>query len=101
MKHGRKFGSAPPGFLADPNKQHLIEGEWHLSASGERIDSYSAATSFVLATLARGRREEGDAAVALQALVGFRGYMGSVYNWKGGGQYIEALYQKAVCTNSD
>jgi aldehyde dehydrogenase (NAD+) len=64
MKHGRKFGSPLPGSLADPNKRHLLEGEWRLSASDKRIDSHNPATSCVLAMLPRGKREDGDAAIA-------------------------------------
>ncbi len=51
-------------FLSDPNKQHLIDGKWVPSASGERFETLNPATRRVLATLARGRSPEVDAAVA-------------------------------------
>ena len=52
-----------PRFLAEPNKQHFIDGRWVPSATGERIETFNPATGQVLATLARGRQAEIDAAV--------------------------------------
>ena len=51
-------------FLFDPNKQHFIDGRWHPSATGERIETINPATGKLLATLARGREIEVDLAVA-------------------------------------
>ncbi len=58
------LGPTAPAFLADPHKQHFIDGRWVPSASGERIETLNPATGQVLATLARGRAAEVDAAVA-------------------------------------
>ena len=53
----------PPSFLLDPDKLHLIDGKWCPSISGERIDTFNPATGKKLATLARGRQADIDAAV--------------------------------------
>lgn len=53
-----------PRFLANPNKRHFIDGKWQASLSGETIETYNPATGQVLATLARGRQEDVDTAVA-------------------------------------
>lgn len=53
-----------PAFLSDSNKQLFIDGEALPSLGGERLDTYNPATGRVLATLARGRQEDVDAAVA-------------------------------------
>jgi aldehyde dehydrogenase (NAD+) len=52
-----------PDFLADPNKQHFIDGRWAPSLSGEHIETFNPATGKRLATLARGRKEDVDSAV--------------------------------------
>ena len=52
-----------PKFLANKDKQHFINGEWKESAAGERLDTFNPATGQVLATLARGRQADVDAAV--------------------------------------
>lgn len=62
MNNRTKAGQ--PQFLADPNKQHFIDGTWRPSASGESIETFNPATGKVLTTLARGRKEDVDAAVA-------------------------------------
>jgi aldehyde dehydrogenase (NAD+) len=51
-------------FLANPDKLHFIDGRWIDAARGERIDTFNPATGQRLATLARGRLEDVDAAVA-------------------------------------
>lgn len=51
-------------FLASPDKLHFIDGRWVDAARGERIDTFNPATGRRLATLARGREEDVDAAVA-------------------------------------
>ena len=56
--------AAQSPFLSDPDKVHLIGGKWRPSASGERIETRNPATGKVLATLARGRQEDVDLAVA-------------------------------------
>ncbi len=53
-----------PSFLANPDKQHFIDGKWTPSVAGESIDTFNPSTGRVLATLARGRKEDVDAAVA-------------------------------------
>jgi aldehyde dehydrogenase (NAD+) len=53
-----------PDFLSNPDKQLFIDGRWCPAASGESIDTYNPATGRVLATLARGRQPDVDAAVA-------------------------------------
>jgi aldehyde dehydrogenase (NAD+) len=50
--------------LADTHWQHFIDGKRTASASGESLDTYNPATGEVLATLARGRQADVDAAVA-------------------------------------
>ncbi|WP_269758841.1 aldehyde dehydrogenase [Variovorax sp. E3] len=52
-----------PNFLEDPNKKHLIDGQWVASMSEERIDTFNPATGAVLATLSRGRTQDIDRAV--------------------------------------
>lgn len=52
-----------PSFLSDSNKQLFIGGKWCAAAAGERIETFNPATGQVLATLARGRQEDIDAAV--------------------------------------
>lgn len=56
------FMRAP--FLSTVDKSHFIEGKWQASVSGESIPTYNPATGQVLATLARGRKEDVDIAVA-------------------------------------
>jgi aldehyde dehydrogenase (NAD+) len=56
--------STPPSFLADSNKKHFIAGQWHASLAGEKLDTFNPATGTVLASLARGRKEDIDLAVA-------------------------------------
>ncbi len=53
-----------PDFLSDPNKQLFIDGKWCQAAAGERIETFNPSTGKVLATLARGRQADVDAAVA-------------------------------------
>jgi len=53
-----------PTFLARPDKQHFIDGQWVASSSGESIETRNPATGEVLATLARGGQPEIDLAVA-------------------------------------
>lgn len=50
--------------LADTRWQHFIDGKCTPSVSGESLDTYNPATGQVLATLARGRQADVDAAVA-------------------------------------
>jgi len=50
-------------FLSNPDKMHFIDGKWQPSLSGESIETFNPATGKVLATLARGRQEDVDAAV--------------------------------------
>lgn len=52
-----------PSFLSNPNKDLFIDGKWLPAAAGERIDTFNPATGRVLATLARGRQADVDAAV--------------------------------------
>lgn len=56
--------STPSQFLANPNKQLFIDGQWCAAQAGERIDTFNPATGRVLATLARARQADVDAAVA-------------------------------------
>ena len=51
-------------FLATLNKQHFIEGQWRSSLGGESIETFNPANGRLLASLARGRKEDVDAAVA-------------------------------------
>jgi aldehyde dehydrogenase (NAD+) len=53
-----------PQFLSDSSKQHFIDGRWCPSQSGESIPTFNPATGEILATLARGKQEDVDAAVA-------------------------------------
>ena len=50
--------------LADISWQHFINGKRTPSVSGESLDTFNPATGQVLATLARGRQADVDAAVA-------------------------------------
>jgi aldehyde dehydrogenase (NAD+) len=52
-----------PRFLENRNKQHFINGQWVSAADGESITTFNPATGEVLATLARGRQADVDAAV--------------------------------------
>jgi len=52
-----------PAFLAKTAKQHFINGVWTSSLSGETIETTNPATGKVIATLARGGKEEIDLAV--------------------------------------
>jgi aldehyde dehydrogenase (NAD+) len=54
---------SPPAFLAQPAKQHFIDGRWRPSLSGESIGTFNPATGKCVATLARGRKEDVDLAV--------------------------------------
>ncbi len=56
--------STLPTFLANPNKELFIDGRWCPALAGERIDTFNPATGHVLATLARARQPDVDAAVA-------------------------------------
>lgn len=57
--------SAPRApFLANPDKKHFVDGQWLASVDGESIQTFNPATGRVLATLARGRKEDIDVAVA-------------------------------------
>ena len=49
--------------LADTRWQHFIDGKPTASASGETLETCNPATGQVLATLARGRQADVDAAV--------------------------------------
>lgn len=53
-----------PAFMAKTAKQHFIDGKWTSSRSGETIETTNPATGKVIATLARGGKEEIDVAVA-------------------------------------
>jgi aldehyde dehydrogenase (NAD+) len=53
-----------PPFLASPDKALFIDGKWQPAATGESIRTFNPATGQVLATLARGREADVDAAVA-------------------------------------
>jgi aldehyde dehydrogenase (NAD+) len=50
-------------FLANPDKGHFIDGKWQPAFSGETLQTFNPSTGQVLATLARGRKEDVDAAV--------------------------------------
>jgi aldehyde dehydrogenase (NAD+) len=58
--------SAPtrPAFLSNPDKLLFVDGKWQPALSGESIQTFNPATGRVLATLARGRKEDVDVAVA-------------------------------------
>ena len=51
-------------FLANREKGHFVDGQWRASLSGETIQTFNPGDGTLLATLARGRREDVDAAVA-------------------------------------
>jgi aldehyde dehydrogenase (NAD+) len=51
-------------FLANPDKDHFIDGQWRPPVDGERIETVNPATGRVLARLARGRQADVDAAVS-------------------------------------
>ncbi|WP_321792513.1 aldehyde dehydrogenase family protein [Burkholderia pyrrocinia] len=51
-------------FLSNTSKMHFIDGKWQPSLTGEHIPTFNPATGEVLATLARGRHEDVDLAVA-------------------------------------
>jgi aldehyde dehydrogenase (NAD+) len=51
-------------FLSDVDKMHFIDGKWQPSVGGESIQTFNPTTGKVLATLARGRKEDVDFAVA-------------------------------------
>lgn len=53
-----------PGFLTNPDKHHFIDGKSVPSMNGERIETFNPSTGKRLATLARGREADVDAAVA-------------------------------------
>ncbi len=53
-----------PNFLSDTRKQLFIDGKWCPALAGESIETFNPATGKVLATLARGRKEDVDIAVA-------------------------------------
>ena len=55
--------TARPQFLTNSDKLHFIDGKWTPSVSGESIQTFNPSTGRVLATLARGRKEDVDAAV--------------------------------------
>jgi aldehyde dehydrogenase (NAD+) len=57
--------NATPAFLANPAKQHFIGGQWRPALAGESIETRNPTTGKVLATLARGRQADVDAAVAV------------------------------------
>jgi aldehyde dehydrogenase (NAD+) len=51
-------------FLSNTEKMHFIDGRWQPSLSGQHIQTFNPATGRQLATLARGRAEDVDIAVA-------------------------------------
>lgn len=51
-------------FLTNPNKQLFIDGKWQPALCGETIETFNPSTGQVLATLARGRKEDVDLAVS-------------------------------------
>jgi aldehyde dehydrogenase (NAD+) len=51
-------------FLDQQDKQHFIDGRWQPAIRGESIQTFNPSTGRVLATLARGRQEDVDNAVA-------------------------------------
>lgn len=53
-----------PDFLSNPNKQLWIDGKWCPAVAGETLETFNPSTGKVLATLARGRQADVDAAVA-------------------------------------
>src|SRR4249919_1010773 len=56
--------TALPNFLSNPDKEHFIDGKWCPSLAGETIETVNPATGTLLATLARGRQADVDAAVS-------------------------------------
>jgi aldehyde dehydrogenase (NAD+) len=56
--------ASKPQFLNDSAKQHFIDGKFVASVSGETLETFNPANGEVLATLARGRQEDVDLAVA-------------------------------------
>jgi aldehyde dehydrogenase (NAD+) len=52
------------GFLSNPQKDHFVDGVWRPSLADERLETINPATGKVLATLARGRAADVEAAVA-------------------------------------
>jgi aldehyde dehydrogenase (NAD+) len=66
------LASLLPNFLANPEKLHFVGGRWTPSEGGEWIETFNPSTGRVLATLARGRDVDVDAAVrtARRAFVG-------------------------------
>ena len=52
-------------FLQNREKKHFIDGQWRASLSGESIQTFSPGDGKLLATLARGSKEDIDAAVAV------------------------------------
>ncbi len=56
--------STLPDFLSNPHKDLFIDGKWCPALAGERIETFNPSTGRVLATLARARQADVDAAVA-------------------------------------
>jgi len=56
--------AATAPFLACADKMHFVDGRWQPSVCGESVQTFNPATGRVLANLARGRKEDVDAAVA-------------------------------------
>ena len=54
---------AMPHFLANHSKQNFIGGKWTPAATGEHIETFNPANGKLLATLARSRQTDVDAAV--------------------------------------
>jgi aldehyde dehydrogenase (NAD+) len=52
-------------FLENREKKHFIDGQWRASLSGESMETFNPGDGRLLATLARGRKEDIDAAVAV------------------------------------
>jgi aldehyde dehydrogenase (NAD+) len=52
-------------FLENREKKHFIDGQWRASLAGETIQTFNPGDGQLLATLARGRKEDIDAAVAV------------------------------------
>ncbi|HYF17657.1 MAG TPA: aldehyde dehydrogenase family protein [Ramlibacter sp.] len=59
------FNTPPVKFLENRDKQHFIDGRWSASLAGETLQTFNPGDGTVLATLARGRKEDIDAAVAV------------------------------------
>jgi aldehyde dehydrogenase (NAD+) len=66
MNDAASFTSQLPEvpFLSNTEKKLFIDGKWQPSVTGEHIQTFNPATGRVLATLARGRTEDVDIAVA-------------------------------------